>query len=142
MCWKNPLADWFTLRFNVTVTGQGDVRLWKNWENSHGILDLTWKKKTKEKALGCQKVYCVKVQIHKKDVIKIVHVESLLNRALGVLACFRARIRVLCLRASYHACLACLALTYSPFCLIIYFVCINQGFAVKRKLLMIHANLS
>ena len=43
-----------------------------------------------EKALRCQNVYCLKVQIHKKDVIKIVHVESLLNRVLGVLACFRA----------------------------------------------------
>ena len=90
MCRKNPLAEWFTLQFNVTITGQGSVRLWKKWENSHVILDLTWKKKQKKKALRCQNVYCLKVQIHKKDVIKIVHVESLLNRVLGVLACFRA----------------------------------------------------
>ena len=59
----------------------------------------------------------------------------------GVFGCLRACIRVLCLRASYDACLACLALTYSFFCLVIYFVCINKGFAIKRKLL-IHVNLS
>ena len=47
--------------------------------------------------------------------------------------------RMLSLRASYEACLACLPLTYSRFCLIIYFVCINQDFAIKRKLLM-HVN--
>ena len=59
-----------------------------------------------------------------------------------VLACFVCLcIRVLCLRACYDAFLACLALAYSRFCLIIYFVCINQGFAIKRKLL-IHVNLS
>ena len=61
-----------------------------------------------------------------------------------VLAClraWRACMHVLCLRASYDACLACLPLTYSRFCLIIYFVCINQGFVIKRKLL-IHVNLS
>ena len=64
---------------------------------------------------------------------------------LGVLACLtclRARLLgVLYLRACYDARLACLALAYSRFCLIIYFVCINQGFAVNRKLL-IHENLS
>ena len=60
---------------------------------------------------------------------------------LTCLACLRACMYVLCLRASYDACLACLPLTYSRFCLIIYFVCINQGFAIKRKLL-IHVNLS
>ena len=54
---------------------------------------------------------------------------------------WHACMHVLCLRASYDACLACLPLTYSRFCLIIYFVCINQGFAIKRKLL-IHVNLS
>ena len=59
----------------------------------------------------------------------------------GLFGCLRACIRVLCLRASYDACLACLALTYSFFCLVIYFVCINKGFAIKRKLL-IHVNLS
>ena len=65
-------------------------------------------------------------------------------RVLDVLACsraWRACMHVLCLRASYDACLACLPLTYSRFCLIIYFVCISQGFAIKRKLL-IHVNLS
>ena len=60
---------------------------------------------------------------------------------LACLACLRACMRVLCLRASYDAYLACLPLTYSHFCLIIYFVCIDQGFAIKRKLL-IHVNLS
>ena len=63
---------------------------------------------------------------------------------LKCLACshaWRACMHVLCLRASYDACLVCLPLTYSRFCLIIYFVCINQGFAIKRKLL-IHVNLS
>ena len=45
------------------------------------------------------------------------------------LTCFS--IRVLCLRACYDACLACLALAYLRVCLIIYFVCINQGFAIK-----------
>ena len=50
-----------------------------------------------------------------------------------VLACLNAR-------TSYDACLACLPLTYSRFCLIIYFVCMNQGFPIKRKLL-IHVNL-
>ena len=39
------------------------------------------------------------------------------------------------------ACLACLAFVYSRFCLIIYFVCINQVFSIKRKLL-IHVNLT
>ena len=43
-------------------------------------------------------------------------------RVVGVLC-----IRLLCLHACYDACLACLALAYSCFCLI-YFVCINQGF--------------
>ena len=104
------------------------------------------------------------------DVSKIILVSlSLLNRVLGVLtwlaclrarvlgvlacsrayvlgvltclACLRACMYMLCLRASYDACFACLPLTYSRFCLIIYFVCINQGFAIKRKLL-IHVNLS
>ena len=56
-------------------------------------------------------------------------------------ACLRACMYMLCLRASYDACFACLPLTYSRFCLIIYFVCINQGFTIKRKLL-IHVNLS
>ena len=63
---------------------------------------------------------------------------------LACLACLRAWrpcMRVLCLHASYDACLACLPLTYSHFCLIIYFVCINQGYTIKRKLL-IHVNLS
>ena len=60
---------------------------------------------------------------------------------LGVLTCLRACMYTLCLRASYDACFACLPLAYSRFCLIIYFVCINQGFAIKRKLL-IHVNLS
>ena len=60
---------------------------------------------------------------------------------LACLRAWRACMHVLCLRASYDACLACLPLTYSRFCLIIYFVCINQGFAIKRKLL-IHVNLS
>ena len=68
----------------------------------------------------------------------------------GVFACLRAYVLenlaclcacVLCLRASYNMSLACLSLTYSRFCLINYFVCINQGFAIKRKLL-IHVNLS
>ena len=58
---------------------------------------------------------------------------------LACLACFC--IRVLCLRAFYDACLACLTLAYSRFCLIIHFVCINQDFAIKGKLL-IHVNLS
>ena len=54
-----------------------------------------------------------------------------------VLACLPACMHVLCLRASYDdTCLACLPLTYSRFCLIIYFVCINQGLAIKRKLLI------
>ena len=88
---------------------------------------------------------------------------TLRAHAPGMLTCFRAHVlaclrasvltclarlrawlasmHVLCLRASYDACLACLPLTYSRFCLIIYFVCINQGFAIKRKLL-IHVNLS
>ena len=89
-----------------------------------------------------------------------VPVEGLANRVLGVLACWRAHVlgvfaclhvcvltclracmRVLCLRASYDMCLACLLLTHSCFCLIIYFVCINQGLTIKRKLL-IHVNLS
>ena len=56
-------------------------------------------------------------------------------------ACLRACMYMLCLRASCDVCFAYLALTYSRFCLIIYFVCINQGFAIKRKLL-IHVNLS
>ena len=60
---------------------------------------------------------------------------------LGVFACLHACMCVFCLRASYDACLASLPLTCSRFCLIIYFVCINQGFAIKRKLL-IYANLS
>ena len=60
---------------------------------------------------------------------------------LARLRAWLACMHVLCLRASYDACLACLPLTYSRFCLIIYFVCINQGFAIKRKLL-IHVNLS
>ena len=72
---------------------------------------------------------------------------------LGVFVCLRACVltclrsykracaRVPCLRASYDACLACLPLTNSRFFLIIYFVCINKGFAIKRKLL-IHVNLS
>ena len=65
--------------------------------------------------------------------------ESAKSRALRVyvLACLRVWlafvIRVLCLRACYDACLACLGLAYSRFCLIIYFVCMNQGFAIKRK---------
>ena len=54
----------------------------------------------------------------------------------GVFACLRACMHVLCLRTSYDLCLACLSLTYLRFCLIIYFVCINQGFAIKRKLLL------
>ena len=62
-------------------------------------------------------------------------------RELVVLTCLGACMRMLCLRASYNVCLACLPLTYSRFCLIIYFVCINQGFAIKRKLL-IYVNLS
>ena len=66
---------------------------------------------------------------------------SLRSYVLAYLACLRACIRVLCLRASYDACLACLPLTYSRFCLIIYFVCLNQGFAIKRKLL-IYINLN
>ena len=60
---------------------------------------------------------------------------------LCVFACLCACIRVLCLHASYDACLAYLPLTFSRFCLIISFVRINQGFAIKRKLL-IHVNLS
>ena len=101
--------------------------------------------------------------------------ESLLNRVLGVLACFaclracvltclaclrayvlgmpaclrawRARVlacfctHVLNLRVCYDACLACSALAYSRFCLIIVFVCINQSFTIKGKLL-IRVNLS
>ena len=69
---------------------------------------------------------------------------------LSCLACLRASrahvLGVLCvltcllwwnvLLSSLFLCLA-----YSRFCLIIYFVCINQGFAIKRKLL-IHVNLS
>ena len=68
---------------------------------------------------------------------------------LGFLACFW--VHVLCVLAcllwwnvlhSYvFAFLACLALAYSRFYVIIYFVCINQGFAIKGKLL-IHVNLS
>ena len=60
---------------------------------------------------------------------------------IGVFTCWRACMYVLCLRASYDACLAHLPLTYSHFCLIIHFVCINQGFSIKRKLL-IHLNLN
>ena len=53
---------------------------------------------------------------------------------LACLVCLRAYVfGVLCLHACYDACLACLALAYSRFCLIIYFVCMNQGFAIKRK---------
>ena len=71
----------------------------------------------------------------------------------GVFACLRAWrgcvlaclsyfcTRVLNLSACYDACLSCSALAYSRFCQIIVFVCINQGFAVKRKLL-IRVNLS
>ena len=68
---------------------------------------------------------------------------------LACLACFC--VRVLCvltcllwwnvLLSYVFACLACLALAYSRFYLIIYFACINQGFAIKRKLL-VHVNLS
>ena len=59
-----------------------------------------------------------------------------------VLKCLRARVlSVLNLRACYDACLACSALAYSRFCIIFYFVCINQGFTIKRKL-SIHGNLS
>ena len=58
---------------------------------------------------------------------------------LACLACFCTR--VLNLRTSYDACLACSALAYSRFCLIIIFVCINQGFTIKGKLL-IRVNLS
>ena len=60
---------------------------------------------------------------------------------LGMFVCLCACMSVLCLRASYDVCLACLPLMYPCFCLIIYFVCINQGFAIKRKLL-IYANFS
>ena len=52
---------------------------------------------------------------------------------LGVFACLRACMLVLCLRASYDVFLAFLPSTYSRFCLIIYFVCINQSFAIKKK---------
>ena len=69
---------------------------------------------------------------------------------LGMPACLRAwRARVLAcfcthvlnLRVCYDACLACSALAYSRFCLIIVFVCINQSFTIKGKLL-IRVNLS
>ena len=61
----------------------------------------------------------------------------------GVFAWLRVCVFVclVCLHAYVLACLACLPLTYSRFCLIIYFLCINQGFAIKRKLL-IHVHLS
>ena len=59
-------------------------------------------------------------------------------RVLGVLACL---LWWNVLLSYVFACLACLALAHSRFCLIIYFVCINQGFVIERKLL-IHVNLS
>ena len=61
---------------------------------------------------------------------------------LGVPACLTCFCtRVFKLRACYDACLTCSALAYSRFCLIIVFVCTNQGFTIKGKLL-IHVNLS
>ena len=92
---------------------------------------------------------------------------SLRTHVLGVLACLRACVlgvltclaclrayvlgvpaclacfctRVFNLRACYDARWTCSALAYSHFCLIIVFVCTNQGFTIKRKLL-IHVNLS
>ena len=95
-------------------------------------------------------VFCLELESAKSgaDVLECLaclfpYVITCLARLLAcVFTCLRARVvGVLCLRACYDVCLACLALAHSRFCLIIYFVWINQGFAIKRKLLT-HVNLS
>ena len=108
------------------------VRINYNFNDSHEKVESAKSRAWRARVfvcLACLRAWCV-------CVLTCLH-----SYELACLACLRACMRVLCLRASYDACLACLPLTYSHFCLIIYFVCINQGFAFKRKLL-IHVNLS
>ena len=100
--------------------------------------------------LACLRAYVLGMLAcyHAWHACKLLCLACLRARAFDVFACSRAScafvfayftfLRVCVLSVLV---LPCLALAYSRFCLIIYFGSINQGFAIKRKLL-IHVNLS